>query len=285
MRKAESRAESDYEPNLTQMAQAGCDLTIAAGPALADTTRKVAGAYPDRHFAIVDDDSVTADNVKPIVYDTAQAAFLAGYLAAGVSETGKVATYGGTEGPAAVVMAGFADGVEHYNKHKDAHVRVLGSDKDSRNGTFLDSSDSSGAGTVTRELIGDGADVVLPVAGQAARGTVDAVVEANGGARNVRLIWPGTDGYETLDNGRQYLLTSVLEDVPASVEDVVTEAANGRFDSTPYVGTLANGGVGLAGYHDQEDEVGDELDREVRQLKQDVIDGKLEVGSRNAPKA
>ncbi|WHF24828.1 BMP family ABC transporter substrate-binding protein [Kocuria rhizophila] len=40
---------------------------------------------PDKRFAIVDDNSIKADNVKPIVYDTAEAAFLAGYLAAGSS--------------------------------------------------------------------------------------------------------------------------------------------------------------------------------------------------------
>lgn len=287
MRKAESQAETDFEPNLNQMVQAGCDLTISVGFLLADTTKKVAEAHPDQRFAIVDDNSIKADNVKPIVYNTAQAAFLAGYLAAGVSETGKVATYGGMDIPTVTVfMDGFADGVDYYNKHKDAHVEVLGWNKDSQNGTFLSSfQDSSKAKTVTQNLIGDGADVVLPVAGQAAQGTVDAVTEANNGGKNVRLIWPDTDGYETLDSGKQFLLTSVLKEMSTSVEDVVTQAVDGKFDSTQYVGTLANGGVGLADYHDQKDKVGEELDREVQQLKQEIIDGKVKIESKNAPEA
>ena len=284
---AESQAETEFEPNLNSMAQQGCDLTVSVGFLLADTTKKVAEANPDKHFAIVDDQSIEADNVKPIVYNTAEAAFLAGYLAAGASETGKVATYGGMDIPTVTVfMDGFADGVDHYNEQKDADVEVLGWNKDTQDGTFLTSfQDSSRAKTVTQNLIGDGADVVLPVAGQAAQGTLDAVTEANNGGDNVRLIWPDTDGYETLDTGKEYLLTSVLKEMSTSVEDVVTQAAEGNFDNSLYVGTLENEGVGLAPYHDQEDAVSEELDEEVQQLKQDIIDGNVTVESDSAPQA
>ncbi|MDO4919339.1 BMP family protein [Kocuria sp.] len=285
---AESQSETDFEPNLASMVQRGCTLTVSVGSLLADATGKAAAADPDRHFAIVDDGSITADNVKPIVYNTAEAAFLAGYLAAGTSKTGRVGTYGGMDIPAVTVfMDGFADGVEHYNQKKRKDVKVLGWNKGSRKGTFLNSfQDSSRARTVTRSLVDDGADVVLPVAGEAAQGTADAVTEANkdGGDDPVRLIWPDTDGYDTLDSGRQYLLTSVLKDVARSVEDVVTQAAGGSFDNTKYVGTLQNGGVGLAPYHDQQDEVGEDLDRQVQQLKQDIVDGRVTVQSRSAPK-
>lgn len=284
---AESQSETEFEPNLTSMAQQGCNLTVSVGFLLADTTKKVAAANPDKHFAIVDDNSIKADNVKPIVYNTAQAAFLAGYLAAGTSETGKVATYGGMDIPTVTVfMDGFADGVKYYNEKNKADVQVLGWNKDSQNGTFLSSfQDSSKAKTVTQNLIGEGADVVLPVAGQAAQGTVDAVTEANRSGKDVRLIWPDTDGYETLDAGKEFLLTSVLKEMSTSVEDVVTQAADGNFDNTQYVGTLENGGVGLAPYHDQQDEVSEDLDKQVQQLKQDIIDGKVTVQSKNAPTA
>ena len=284
---AESQSETEFEPNLTSMAQQGCNLTVSVGFLLADTTKKVAAANPDKHFAIVDDNSIKADNVKPIVYNTAQAAFLAGYLAAGTSETGKVATYGGMDIPTVTVfMDGFADGVKYYNEKNKADVQVLGWNKDSQNGTFLSSfQDSSKAKTVTQNLIGEGADVVLPVAGQAAQGTVDAVTEGNRSGKNVRLIWPDTDGYETLDAGKEFLLTSVLKEMSTSVEDVVTQAADGNFDNTQYVGTLENGGVGLAPYHDQQDKVSEDLDKQVQQLKQDIIDGKVTVQSKNAPTA
>ena len=86
--RAESQSATDFEPNLASMVQQGCTLTVAAGSLLAASTQKAAAANPDRYFALVDDSSVRADNVKPIVYETAEAAFLAGYLAAGSSRTG-----------------------------------------------------------------------------------------------------------------------------------------------------------------------------------------------------
>ena len=281
----ESQSVTDFEPNLASMVQQGCDLSVVAGSLLADTTKKVAQTNPDKHFAIVDDNSIKAENVKPIVYNTAEAAFLAGYLAAGTSETGKVATYGGMDIPTVTVfMDGFADGVKYYNEKNKKDVKVLGWNKDSQNGTFLSSfQDSAKARTETQKLIEEGADVVLPVAGQAAQGAVDAVAAANRESTRVRLIWPDTDGYETLHSGRQFLLTSVVKDMSRSVEDVVTQAVDGTFDSTKYVGTLENGGVGLAPYHEQQSTVGADLDKQIQQLERDIISGKVTVESKNAP--
>ncbi len=57
---------------------------MTVGWELAEATSAEAAAHPDLSFAIVDE-SVEAPNVKSVVFDTAQASFLAGYLAAGVS--------------------------------------------------------------------------------------------------------------------------------------------------------------------------------------------------------
>ena len=72
------------------MVHAGCNLTITVGFLLGDATKAQATANPDSHFAIIDYSYRTpVNNVKPIIYDTAQAAFLAGYLAAGTTKTGR----------------------------------------------------------------------------------------------------------------------------------------------------------------------------------------------------
>ncbi len=44
-------------------------------------------------------------NVKPVLFDTAQAAARAGYLAAGATRTGMVGTYGGMPFPSVTVFA------------------------------------------------------------------------------------------------------------------------------------------------------------------------------------
>ncbi|MDO5617551.1 BMP family lipoprotein [Kocuria sp.] len=288
VQQAESQAETDFTPNLNSMVQNGCDLTVSVGFLLADATQEVAEANPDMHFAIVDDNSIELDNVKPITYNTAEAAFLAGYVAASASESGTVATYGGMDIPTVTVfMDGFADGVDYYNQEKNADVQLLGWDKDAQNGTFINSfSDTAAAKTTTQNFINEGADVVMPVAGQAATGTTDAVAETNAGGRQdqVTFVWVDADGYETLsDEQKQYQLTSVLKELSTSVEDVVTAASEGNFDNTPYVGTLENEGVGIAPYHDQEDRVGQETADEVDQLRQQIIDGEITVESENSP--
>lgn len=291
IREAESQAAADFEPNLNSMVQGGCDLTLSVGFLLADATRAAAEANPDSDFAIIDDGSITdLDNVKPLTYDTAQAAFLAGYAAAGASESGTVATYGGMDIPTVTVfMDGFADGVDHWNEEKDDDVELLGWDKKAQKGTIINSfSDSAAAKTATQNFINEGADVIMPVAGQAAGGTPDAVAEANAGGREdeVTFVWVDADGYETLsEDQRGYQLTSVLKDMSASVEDVVTTAAEGEFDNTPYVGTLSNNGVGIAPYHDQAERVGDELSGEIDELRQQIIDGEITVESPSSPES
>lgn len=110
IQQAESQAETDFVPNVDEMVQSGCNMVLTVGFLLGDVTKEAAADNPETNFAIVDySDPEFTDNVKPIVYDTAQAAFMAGYLAAGVTETGKVATYGGIQIPTVTIfMDGFA---------------------------------------------------------------------------------------------------------------------------------------------------------------------------------
>jgi basic membrane protein A len=286
-KEAESQAETDFVPNVDSMIQAGCDLTVTVGFLLGDATKDAAKANPDSKFAIVDyTDKDFTDNVKPIVYDTAQAAFLAGYVAAGTTKTGKVATYGGAQIPTVTIfMDGFADGVKYYNEQKNKKVQLLGWDKDAQNGTFVGNFEDQGKGkTNTLNFINEGADIVMPVAGPVGLGTLDAVTEANAGGKDVKVVWVDSDGFESAGKAEQYILTSVMKAMDKSTEDVIKTAVDGKFDSTPYVGTLENGGVSIAPFHDQDKNVPAELKSEVEAIKADIISGKIKVESKASPK-
>src|SRR3982074_1531905 len=89
-----STTQADYEPNLKAFVNQKCDFILAVGGLMGEATSKAAKAYPDQQFAIVDSKQPES-NVYPMQFDTAQAGFVAGYLAAGYSKTGKVGTYGG----------------------------------------------------------------------------------------------------------------------------------------------------------------------------------------------
>lgn len=277
-----STAETDLVPNVDQAVQSGCGFVLTVGYELAPATEKAAKANPKTDFAIVDE-TVDAKNVKPIIFDTAQAAYLAGYLAAGISKTRKVATFGGgNQPPVTLFMDGFADGVAKYNEVHGTKVEALGWSKAAQDGVFTgDFEDTSKGLTLTQTFIDQGADVILPVAGQVGEGAAAAALAAG----NVSLIWVDNDGYDTLPaKYRGILLTSVLKNTGQAVATIAKSSKDGTFSNTPFVGTLKNGGVGIAAFHDMAARVSAQLASEVKSLKAEIVSGTLVVTSPSTPK-
>lgn len=277
-----SNSETDLAPNVQQAVDTGCGFVLTVGYELAPATADQAAKNPDTDFAIVDE-VVDAPNVKPIVFDTAQAAFLAGYLAAGVSKTGKVATFGGgNQPPVTLFMDGFVDGVAKYNEVHGTSVVALGWDKAAQDGVFTGDFEDINKGLVTTQgFIDQGADVILPVAGQVGEGSAQAALDSNG---TVSVIWVDSDGYDVLDpQYRPVLLTSVLKNTGDAVVEIVKSSIDGTFDNKQFVGTLENGGVDIAPFHDLASKVSPELGAEIDQLRADIISGALTVTSPNTP--
>ncbi|MCU1411376.1 MAG: hypothetical protein JWR04_2083 [Rhodoglobus sp.] len=278
-----SNSETDLAPNVQQAVDTGCGFVLTVGYELADATADQAAKNPDIDFAIVDE-VVDAPNVKPIVFDTAQAAYLAGYLAAGVTKTGKVATFGGgNQPPVTLFMDGFVDGVAKYNEVHGTAVVALGWDKAAQDGVFTgDFEDINKGLTITQGLIDQGADVILPVAGQVGEGAARAALDSNGKAS---IIWVDSDGYDVLSaEFRPVLLTSVLKNTGDAVVEIVKSSIDGTFDNKQYVGTLENGGVDIAPFHDLASAVSPELSAEIDGLRADIISGAIAVTSPNTPK-
>lgn len=276
-----STGETDLGPNVQQAVDSGCGLIVTVGYELAEATLEQAEANPDLAFAIVDE-TVEAENVKPVVFDTAQASFLAGYLAAGVSKTGVVATFGGgNQPPVTLFMDGFVDGVAKYNEVHGTQVRALGWDKAKQDGAFTgDFEDINKGKALTEGFIDQGADVILPVAGQVGEGAAAAALERGG----VSIVWVDSDGFETLASQfRPVILTSVLKNTQDAMVEIVGEVQDGSFTNEPYVGTLENGGVEIAPYHDLASLVTPELDGEIEGLRQAIIAGELVVESPSRP--
>ncbi len=278
-----STSETDLAPNVQQAVDTGCGFILTVGYELTPATIEQAAKNPGIDFAIVDD-VADAPNIKPLVFDTAQAAFLAGYLAAGVSTTGKVATFGGgNQPPVTLFMDGFVDGVAKYNQVHGTAVAVLGWNKAAQDGVFTgDFEDINKGLTVTQGLIDQGADVILPVAGQVGEGAARAALDSGGKAS---IIWVDTDGYDVLSpDFRPVVLTSVLKNTGAAVVSIIKSSIDGTFDNRPYVGTLENGGVDIAPFHDLASRVTPALSAEVDQLRADIISGAVTVTSPSTPR-
>ena len=160
---------------------------------MADNVKAAAKANPNTHYAEVDAGS-TGKNVYGMQFNTAQGGFLGGYLAAGMSKTGKVATCGGLNiPPVTIYMDGFWEGVQYYNQKNHKNVQVLGwNEKNQKGGTFSQPfTDQNKGKQISQTFIGQGADVIFPVAGGAGLGAA-AAAQASGG--KVSVIWVDTDG-------------------------------------------------------------------------------------------
>jgi basic membrane protein A len=278
---AQSTTENDYVSNIASFLSAGCGIIVTVGFSMADATDAAAKAHPNQKFAIVDNAS-SGSNVRGIEYNTAQGAFLGGYLAAGMTKTGKVATWGGQNLPTVdVYMDGFWEGVQYYNLKHNKSVQVLGWNEKTQKGSFTNSFTDQNAGKqLTATQQNQGADIVFPVAGNAGLGAL-AQAEASGGSLNA--IWVDTDGFVSASNYGNVLISSVEKGIAKTVTATVEAAAAGTFSSTAYVGTLVNDGTGLAPYHDFASKVPASLNSELTTIKSQIISGAIKITSPNQP--
>jgi basic membrane protein A and related proteins len=279
----QSRAESDYGPNLNGYVQQKCDVIVAVGGLMGDATTAAAKAAPSSKFAIVDA-KIDLPNVYSMQFDTAQAAFLAGYLAAGMSKSGVVATYGGLKiPPVTIFMDGFADGVAQYNKAKGKTVKVLGWDKAAQNGSFANSFTDQNAGKrLSDQFVAQGADVIMPVAGGTGLGTAAGAQQSGG---KYAVIWVDQDGCNSASQYCPVFLSTVEKNISDAVRDAVLKTADGSLQGGGgSTGTLANNGVRLAPFHEFDSKIPADLKGELDQVKQDIISGKVTVTSPAQPK-
>lgn len=275
-----SSSEADYEPNLLQSVNEGCEVIVAVGGVMTEATQSAASANPDTFFVMVDG-FIDLPNVYSLQFDTAQPSYLAGYLAAGMTKTGKIATFGGLKiPPVTIFMDGFAEGAKKYNETKDADVTVLGWDEASQEGSFTESFTNQSAGrSLAQTFISQDADIILPVAGNAALGAPSAAE----GEEGVTVIWVDFDGCESAEQYCKLFLSSVMKNIPPVLAETVEEAEGGKNRTGSYVGTLENEGVGLAPFHEFEDQVPEDLKAEIEQLRQDIIAGTITVESPASP--
>jgi len=272
----ESQQQTDYEKNINAFIDEGCNIIITVGFLLGDATKAAAEANPDQKFSIVDFAyDPTLPNVLGQVFNTDEAAFLAGYVAAGVTQTGKIGTFGGIQIPTVTVfMDGYALGAAYYNSKHGTNVEVLGWDPATQTGLFTGNFESTDDGRAMGEtLMDEGADIIMPVAGPVGLGTAAAVQERGGGY----IVGVDTDWTVTAPDYAAITLTSVLKNMDVTTFNAISSVIDGRFEGGVTVGTLTNLGVGLAEFHSLDSMVSAELKAELEQVRADILAGTLKT--------
>jgi len=273
----ESQTANDFTPNLQTFVQQKCGLIVTVGFLLGDATKASAAANANQKYAIVDfayDPALS--NVLGLTFSTDQAAFLAGYVAAGMSKTHKLGTFGGQKIPTVTIfMDGFWAGMKYYNKQNNANVQLVGWNAAKQNGLFTgDFQNQDNGKRVTETLLSQGADIILPVAGPVGLGAA-AAVKAAGGDKH--MVWVDTDGCESAQQYCSLFLTSIEKHMDVAVQTAIKSTVDNQFKGGTYVGTLSNDGVGIAPFHDFDSQVPQKIKDDLNTIKQGIVGGSIWV--------
>jgi basic membrane protein A len=281
-----AQTNAQYSANINTFIGEKCGIIVTVGYLMAQVTATAAKANPKEDFAIVDNPGAPViKNQSSLVYNTVQDGFLGGYLAAGMTKTGKVAEYGGEEFPTVTIyMDGFWDGVQYYNSKHGTHVQVLGWSEKTQKGEFVvNFTDETAGETDTQTFLDEGADIIFPVAGDVGLGTVKAIQEADQAAGSTKdtMLWVDTDGCFSVPADCKYFLSSVTKGIVPSVEHDVLAAAHGTFTGGNYIGDLANDGVSLSPYHDFASDVPAALQAELATITTGIENGSIATPTPN----
>jgi basic membrane protein A and related proteins len=269
---APAKSNADYAPNITKFISEKCTLIVGVGFLLGDAIAAAAKANPNVKFGFVDGWGL-GNNVKAITYKTDENSFIVGYMAAAMSKTGKVGTYGGLQIPTVTIfMEGYANGVAHYNLMKNKNVQVLGWNTETKTGTFLGGFDDTTKALQTSiSLEQQGADFIFPVAGG-----MQATTAANSQkTKKSSVIWVDA---KVMNTGKQYANVtpvSVVKGLAEGVFATIKEAHDGKFTSKAYVGTMANKGVSIALTPAWKKKIPAKLKAEIKQLSKDIAAGRI----------
>jgi basic membrane protein A and related proteins len=265
-----SESADDYLPNLTAAVDDGHDLVIAIGFLIQPSVVEVATEATDVNFAGVDQfygeepecggenqSPCAVPNVLGLQFPSEEAGYLAGVVAAMVSESGTVSTVGGISiPPVNNWIAGFRQAVKDTNPD----IKLL-------NAYSQDFVDQAKCKEIALDQIAQGSDVVFQVAGQCGLGALDAACE-----EGVSAI--GVDADQSFAG--DCVITSALKPLDLAVFETIQSAQDGSFEG----GT--NRFFGIEEFPDAEllapytDAVPQEVQDAVEEAKQKLISGEID---------
>lgn len=269
----------DLGPNLETFVSAGdCDLILGVGFLTATPIYDIAWAYPEQRFSIID--SGMGDpppNVAELAFLTHESSFLAGYIAAGISETGKVGVFGGFPiEPVTMFMDGYALGVDWFNTENAASVEVLGWDPVSRSGAFAFDWITHEIGQeITSDLYDEGADAVFAVAGMTGFGALDEANLRKAAGQDVRVVGVDFDWYEEFGDGNRVILTSVVKEWGLAAYAQIEALVDGTWEGGGQWVGLDGGFVDIAPFHKLNNQVPGYLKNDLKGIIESIIDGSI----------
>ena len=182
-------------------------LIICVGSGYADTVRRISNEFPNTQFAIINDASVAALNVTSVIFADNQGAFLAGFSAAQLSKSGKVAMIANPD-QADIYKDGFAAGVAAAKRKVIPIVKYV----------------SGSYSLATTQVLDAGADIVY-VTTQGSDSEILKVIASRGAKKKgapIGMINVEPDQFITVTNStKRFLLATVIKRVDKAMYDIV----------------------------------------------------------------
>ncbi len=256
----------DYVLNVGQCAIDGNDLCIGVGFLFEGPISTAAEIYTNTKFAIVDSTLVNyPPNVRGITFKSEEVGYLAGTLAALMSQSNIIGDLGGLDIPTVVA---FTEGYRNGAHCANPEVTTIISYTNDFNNPDLGALYAQG-------MIDQGADVVFAAAGGTGRGALLATTDLQKWAIGVDTDqWYSVFLTGTV-SGSNYLLTSAMKRTDTGVFYTISDVVSGKFTSGTIVYNLAEGGVGLAPFHEADasipQSVRDQLDLVTRAIVSGMI--------------
>lgn len=262
----ETQDAKDYADNIQQFVDAEFDVVVSVGFALGEATAMAASENPDIFFIGVDQfQGEPADNLAGLVFNEDRSGFLAGALAAHLSESGIIAAVLGTDLVPPVVA--FKEGYEAGARYINPDIEIISTYHPGElSQAFIDP--EWGAATA-KQALDQGADVVFGAGGITGNGALQEVANNEG----LFCIGVDTDQWETLPAAHPCLVSSAMKMITPGVSELILTFAGDEMTSGNYFG-----GSVLAPFHDFEDIVPDDVKAQLDEIRASLEDGSISTG-------
>jgi basic membrane protein A len=258
----EASDDNAFEPLLRGFAQRDFDLIIGIGFAQKEAVKKIAAQFPQKHFAIVDA-QVDAPNVRSLLFEEHEGAYLVGAIAAMTSKTGKVGFLGGMDIP---LIRRFALAYDAGAKKINPQIGVI----ENYVGVTSEAWNNPPKGKELSVAQYDaGADIIFAAAGASGLGAFDAAEEKN------KLVIGCDSDQNWVKPG--HVLTSMLKRVDVAVFSTIEDAKAGKFEGGVKKFGLANKGIDFADDNFNAKLLTDDVRKRANELKAEIMSGKIDV--------
>jgi basic membrane protein A len=262
----ETKDAKDYAANIELFADQGYDVIVTVGFALGTATVEEAAKYPDIKFIGVDQFQAEAvPNVAGLLFNEDKAGFLAGALAAQLSQSGTIAAVLGTDLVPPVVA--FKEGYEAGAKYVNPDINVISTYHPG--GLDVAFTDPEWGATTAKQAIDQGADVVFGAGGKTGNGALIETASTAG----LYCIGVDSDQWETVPEAHSCLVSSAMKLITPGVFDLISKAKDGSFPPGNYFGT-----VGLAPFHDFDSKVSADIKAKLDEINAGLLDGSISTG-------